>query len=88
VLEKAWVRGNAIMENYSGIPIYANFWRLDYLVPIPPKSQQIPAPNLHQGIGYVATPPATIPIPVSLPEIVPGAIPTQPSNLQTGIAVR
>lgn len=48
--EIQWSRGNVVVGNYSGVPIFFNQWELWYFVIVPPKEQQVPPPNLAQHI--------------------------------------
>lgn len=84
VPDKQWTSGQRIVANYSGIPIYVCGWRLWYYIPVPPTANQLPPPNLYQGIGGDAVPPANIPLPISVPEISPPPVDTT-GGLAVGI---
>lgn len=45
-----WSSGNVIVGNLGGIPVYRCSWELHYFVTAPPKSQQLPPPNVADGI--------------------------------------
>jgi hypothetical protein len=63
-----WSRGNVVIGNYSGVPIFFNQWELWYFVTIPPKTQQVPPPNLAQHIRADAQLPKGMQAPYSLPD--------------------
>lgn len=64
--ELQWSRGNVVIGNFSGIPIFFNQWELWYFVTIPPKTQQVPPPNLAQHIRADAKLPKGMQAPFSL----------------------
>lgn len=66
--KRQWSRGNEIIANGGGIPIYFNRWELWYMLATPPKKNQ-PAPrNLAQQIGSDETLPPGIAVPLSQPD--------------------
>ncbi len=64
--EIQWCRGNVVIGNYSGVPIFFNQWELWYFVTIPPRVQQVPPPNLAQHIRADAQLPTGMQAPFSL----------------------
>lgn len=42
---RQWVRGNQIVGNFYGIPLFYNAWELVYVVTLPPRGKQLPPPN-------------------------------------------
>jgi hypothetical protein len=72
---KQWSRGNEIIGNFSGIPLYYNAWRLEYTVSIPPKEQQPAPPNVAMHIGGEA----------DLPDAMVAMYSQADSNAQSGL---
>jgi hypothetical protein len=60
-----WVRGNEVIGNYYGIPVFNNAWELWYLVAAPPKRSQLAPPNLADHIAANQTLPDLISVPAS-----------------------
>lgn len=75
--ERQWSRGNMVIANMSGIPLYANAWELWYYVASPPDGDETVPANLAQHIRGDAVPPAAIVVPYSQPDT--NALPTGPS---------
>lgn len=63
-----WSLGNRVIGNYSGVPLFFNQWELWYFVAVPPKNQQLPPPNVGQGIRADAELPQGMQVPWSQPD--------------------
>lgn len=77
---------NKIAGNYSGVILWYAEWELWYTVAVPPRSQQLPPPNLAQHIAADSPyPTGGIQAPISQPD--DNAQTNNPvGNLQSGVA--
>ncbi len=65
---KQWSRGNVIVANYSGVPVYMNQWELWYYVTSPPDGEETPPANLAQHLRSDVEPPRSLVVPYSQPD--------------------
>ena len=78
---------NLLVGNYSGIPMFFARWELWYYVVLPPKSEQVPPPNLAAHIkGDIALPKADegLPLPYSGTDPLTVSTMQQPADLDLG----
>jgi hypothetical protein len=57
-----------VIANYSGVPIFFSQWDLWYFIAVPPKTAQLPPPNLAEHIRADAKLPPGMQVPISAPD--------------------